>query len=81
MVSFLPQFVPVDGNALTIDVTAKAKRLLQTNRRAAAEENLRIPKPPGQVDREYHLHEAMSGGQLDISTEAYRKFLVSILNC
>ena len=80
MVSFLPRFVPVDGNALTIDITAKEKQLLQTNRCAAAEENLWIPKPPGQVDREYHLHEAMSGGQLDISTEAYQKFFMSILN-
>ena len=44
------------------------------------EESLRIAKPPGQVDHDYNLSQAITGGgQLKISPETYQKFLVSAL--
>jgi len=57
----------------------KAKRLLRASKSTAAEEILHIKKPPGQVDRDYNLREGMAGdGRLEISTDDYRKLLVSV---
>ena len=64
---------------------AKRKQLLHDKKSAPTEERLSIPKPMGQVDRDYQLHEVMTGeGRLEISNETYLKFLVSTLqtsNC
>jgi hypothetical protein len=58
----------------------KAKRLLRASKNTMEEEILRIKKPKGQVDRNYHLHEAMTGdGQLEISDDTYWKILVSVV--
>ena len=41
-------------------------------------EPLDIKKLAGQVDRDYNLHDAMTGdGQLEIADDTYRKLLVS----
>ena len=58
--------------------SGKAKQLLRANKSAVTEETLRIPKPPGQVDRNYNLRDAITGGgALEISNDTYGKLLVS----
>ena len=57
-------------------LAGKAKRLLR-EKEVATVEPLHIEKPGGQVDRDYNLHDAMTGGgQLEIEADTYRKLLV-----
>ena len=62
---------------LTAKTSEKVKQLLHKYR--SAQEILRIEKPLGQVDRDYNLHEAMTGeGRLEVTADTYRKLLVSL---